>query len=109
MNKKRITITLLVITAVAVLICGLVRENNDVKTVFSLPPGFIPLEDVIASSEGVLSCVFWESQISLLNSEGTCVYQTSVRNSNFIVKYNGKNYINEFKYNELLKASANFR
>lgn len=52
-----------------------------------------------------MSCVFWESRVSILDSEGECVYQTNVRNNSFIVKCNGKNYISEFKYNELLKAN----
>ncbi len=46
-------------------------------------------------SKDALSYVFWESQISFLDTEGTCIYQTSVKNDKFIVKYKGEYYINE--------------
>jgi hypothetical protein len=91
------------------LIYGLVQGRNDAKMGLSLPAGFVSLEDEITSSEGALSYVFWESQISFLDPKGTCIYQTSVKNDSFIVKYKGKYFISESKYNEMLEAVKNIK
>ncbi|SMC78467.1 hypothetical protein [Papillibacter cinnamivorans] len=105
MNKKRIGIILLIPALVLLLLCGLMRERNDAKTVFNLPSGFVSLDEEITSSEGALRYVFWESRISFLNADNICIYQTGVKNDDFIVKYNGNYYICEEKYNELLEAA----
>lgn len=107
MNLKRMIIVLLIVAAVLVLVYGLLQGRNDAKMVFKLPDGFVSLEEVINSSEGALNYVFWESQISFLDAKGTCIYQTGVKNDNFIVKYKGKYYISESKYNELLTTVKN--
>ncbi len=104
MNKKRIIIILLILAVVLAVFYGFMRGRNDAKMVFNLPSGFVSLDETIASSDGVLHYVFWESQISFLDSKDTCIYQTSVKNDSFIVKYKGKYYISESKYNELLET-----
>lgn len=105
MNRKRIIfIILLIMVVVLVLICILERGRNDAKRVLFLPSSFISLDEAMTSSEGDLRRVFWETQISFMNANDTCIYQTSVKNDSFIVKYKGKYYINETKYNELIET-----
>jgi len=109
MSKKRIIVLLLTSAVVLAAFYGFVRGRNDAKMVFNLPPEFVSLDEVVTSSDGALSYVFWERQISFLDSKGTCIYQTSVKNDSFIVKCNGKYYIRESKYNELLETVTNDR
>lgn len=93
---------------------GVVQKRNDAKkynakTVSNLPLGFVSLNDAITSSEGALSYVCWETQISFLDSNETCVYQTDIKDDSFIVKYKGNYYISKSKYNEMLEAVTNDR
>jgi hypothetical protein len=93
--KKTMGFMLLVLVVVLAACFGFVHGGNDAKIVFDLPPGFVSLDEEMTLSKDALSYVFWESQISFLDTEGTCIYQTSVKNDKFIVKYKGEYYINE--------------
>lgn len=109
MSKKRIIVIFIMSAAILAMFYGFMRGRNDAKTVLNLPPGFVSLDETVTFAEGVLSYVFWESQISFLDSRGTCIYQTSVHSDSFIVKYKGRYYISESKYNEMLKVVTNDR
>lgn len=104
MNKKTMVCILLVLVVVLAVYYGFVQEGNDAKIVFNLPPGFVSLDETTTLSKDALSYVFLESQISFIDSGGTCIYQTSVKNDKFIVKYKGEYYINESEYNELFEG-----
>lgn len=106
MNKTRMIILLLILVT-AVLVFGLIQARNDAKMVFNLPAKFVSLDKAIASSQGSLRYVFWESQISFLNSKNINIYQTNIKNGDFIVKYKGEYYISESKYNELIEIATN--
>lgn len=93
--------------ALLMLLCVLIGlgfyayKMYDARDVLFLPDGFIELEEAVASSDERYRFVFWESQISVM-SENVCIYQTSIRDKNFILKYKGKYYINYVKLYELI-------
>jgi len=108
MNRKRmIFMLLLTLAGVLIMICGLVLGRNDARMVFSTPTDFVLLDEAVTASEGSLRYVFWENQISFLDVENVCIYQTSVKDADFIVRYKKKYYINESKYKELMEDVEN--
>jgi len=66
-----------------------------VHTVFLPPEGYLPLREVIDSSDGAWNYMFWEEQITFFDEDSTCIFQTSVKNKDFIGKYKGAYYITE--------------
>lgn len=66
------------------------RDTNDAQSVCEIPDGFVEIEKL---EDAGLDSVFWESQISIIQGQA-CIYQTSVKNEDFIVKYQGKYYFN---------------
>ena len=68
----------------------------------TVPPGFIALNPAIEElGEGVLSYLFWDTNIAFIDSENVTFFQTGVRNSEFIVMHGGEYYVNEEKFLEL--------
>ena len=80
-------------------------EWVDAKVVKKIPPGFIHLEMGGNRQENGLRYVAWESQISFLDADGICIYQTSFANSDFIVKFKNEYYVNEEIFLELMKVA----
>lgn len=107
MDKKRVVVIFMVAVTALVLIFVLTQGRNIGKVVFNLPDGFVLLDEAIDSSESIFSYVFWESQISLLDADGICIYQTSVRNDDFIVKYKEEYYVSEIKLAECIMEIEN--
>lgn len=84
-----------------------ISEEYEALIVDELPNGFIAL-DKIDLSDANLRYIFWESQISFISTvDNYCVYQTDIKNKDFIVKYNNKYYINEKIYNDILNGVNN--
>ncbi len=102
--RCKITVILIVLITVVSAIAIFLHNNSDAypdaKVVSKIPANFILIDDAIASDLKDMRYVFFESQIAFCNSSDECVYQTDVRNSDFIVKYKDKYYINKDKYNE---------
>jgi len=84
----------------------IIREGN-VKRVSSLSTGFIPLEEAEASSEGILEFFFGETQVTVvaLKKKRVHIYQTDLKDANFIVIYKEKYYINESTFHELMNIA----
>ena len=99
MGKGKIpTVALKILAFTAMCVCAgalligthQMRDTNDARSVHEIPDGFVEMEKL---EDAGLDPVFWESQISITQGE-RCVYQTSVRDESFIVKYQGKYYLN---------------
>jgi len=74
-----------------------------------VPRGFVPLNELISTLENGLSYVFWETQISFLDADHICIYQTSETDESFIVRYEDMYYVNAEKFSELATlADATF-
>ncbi|MEQ2455149.1 hypothetical protein [Flavonifractor hominis] len=71
------------------------QNRFEAKVVQRVPSGFIQIDELTENFEGDRQYVFWESQVAILDTSGECVYQTSVKNDHFIVKYKGDYYINQ--------------
>lgn len=99
MRKRLLWICVICSLALVIIAWGGIAFHNEysIKTVFRIPNDFILLDDVIYPMTDI-NCVCWESQISFTDSSGRTIYQTSVSNSDFVVKYRGKCYINENEY-----------
>jgi hypothetical protein len=78
----------------------------DSKAVSELPSGFIPLPLGNEESANGLHYVPWESQISFMDADECCIYQTGFTNSDFIVKFRNEYYVNEEKYLELIEIAG---
>ena len=70
-------------------------DRYSVNTVIANPRGYVPLQKIIELSYGELNYFFWETQISIIDSDNNCIFQTSVKDKDFIVKYKGNYYIGE--------------
>ena len=101
MKKAFFLLLLITIITLCIPSCG----RYDIKVVRQVPSGFISLKEACDSTEGALRYVFWETQLSFLDADDKCIYQTNVNNSDFIVKYRGENYINEEKILELIEIA----
>lgn len=84
---------------------GIDKIGDEVKEVRKIPKGFVSLNKGGDDEENGLSFVLWESQVSVLDADESCIYQTSIGNSNFIVKYNEDLYVNEKKLLELIEIA----
>jgi len=80
-------------------------EWIDAKVVKKIPSGFIHLWNSLDELENDLHYVAWESQISFLDADEVCIYQTSFANSDFIVKFEDEYYVNEEIFSELIKIA----
>ena len=99
-NMKKI-FSLIFITGFVLLLlisCG----GNDAKVVKEIPVGFICLPKGGGDWDNGLHYVSWESQISFLDADENCIYQTGFDNSDFIVKYKNEYYVKELKVLELI-------
>ena len=67
-----------------------------------IPSGFIHLPKGGGNWDNGLHYVSWESQISFLDDDENCIYQTGLDNSDFIVKHKNEYYVNEEKILELI-------
>lgn len=77
---------------VGILLIGCIFTQEityDARVVSEIPDGFISLEEI--ETDG-FEYIFWESQISIMWNQ-SCVFQTSVQNKEFIVKYQGEYYV----------------
>ena len=107
MNAKKMPFfTLVVLFALTSLIsCG----GNDAKVVRNIPTGFVHLPKGGGDWDNGLHYVSWETQISFLDKDGACIYQTGFNNSDFIVKYKNEYYVDEEKLSEMIDiASSTF-
>lgn len=69
----------------------LAGTRNDAKEVLKVSDGVIASEELGAVG---MKLLVWETQVSIVEDERDCIYQTSVRNRDFIVKCRGKYYVN---------------
>ena len=91
--RFRIICLFIVVFLFFIIIVAHLNSYPKVKEVSTIPPNFIFIDDVISSDSRNLEYTFFESQIAFLDSQGICIYQTDVRNSEFIIQYEGKYYI----------------
>jgi len=66
-----------------------------------IPVGFISLNESMNLLDNGLRYVFWESQISFLDADNICIYQTSESNKSFIVRCGDAYYVDAQKISEL--------
>ena len=85
---------------------GLIGGDENQKIPDGVPAGFIPLGKDDSNWENGLRYVFWETQISFLDADNVCIYQTSVENSDFIIKYGKDYYVNAEKFSEVQDVAA---
>lgn len=104
MNYKKILFLplLLIFALICLTSCG----KDDAQVVKQVSPGFVYLSEEMVILENGLHYVSWETQISFLDSEEICIYQTGFDNSDFIVKYKDEYYVNEKKLLELVDIAA---
>lgn len=100
MNIKKACI--IIFLAVLFVLCMTSCTGNDAKVVREIPQGFVQLPKDGGDWDNGLHYVSWESQISFLDGNETCIYQTGFDNSDFIVQYENEYYVNEAKLLELI-------
>lgn len=101
--KKIFYIAIIIFSILMILIYYLIISNKyNVKKVVKLPAGFISLEEICERKETISHYVFFETQILFFDSNDTCIFQANVKDSNFIVEYQNKYYINKESYLELV-------
>lgn len=78
-------------------------KGGDAKEVYTLPDGFVSQIELNNREDKILRIVLWEQdiQVSFMDSDNICIYQTNGRDSSLVVKYKKEYYINEAKYLEL--------
>lgn len=77
--------------------------RNDANMVLKIPSGFVELQSNLKNG---LSILPFETQIAFLDADEVGIYQTSFKNSDFIVKYKGEYYVNEEKFLEVVEVAA---
>jgi len=99
-----VLICLIILIAFSLISC----KGEDAKVVYQVPHGFVSLNELNNRADSILRCTIWETQISfeLIDPNVICIYQTNIDNSDVIVKYKKKYYINEEKYLELTEVAA---
>ena len=95
----------LICICVLIVILLISCESEDAQVVSEIPSGFTRLPEGGLKGND-LRYVTWESQISFLDADGICIYQTGFHNSDFILKYKDEYYVNEKKYSELVEIAA---
>jgi len=112
MTKSKVlvisTLFVLVLATIYFLLNGRnqVGRYADAKVVQEIPLGFIHLPPNGGDWENGLHYVCWESQISFLDIDESCIYQTSFENNMFIVKYKNEYYVDEEKLLELVDIAT---
>ena len=71
------------------------------EVVSSVPSGFIPLNVALADMDGVMNSFFWSNNFGFQDSERVTIFQTNVKNNDFIVMYRNDIYINEEAFLEI--------
>jgi len=66
-----------------------------------VPSGFIALNDTRQKTEGILTAFFWSTNFVVQCSEIVTIFQTDVKNNEFIVMYNDEFYVNNDKFWEV--------
>ena len=72
-----------------------INERYLPDVVHAMPQGFISLREAIENMEGILTSFFWSTNIAIQDSEGVTIFQTDVKNNNFIVMYENNTYVNK--------------
>ncbi|HNX15146.1 MAG TPA: hypothetical protein PK854_04000 [Oscillospiraceae bacterium] len=97
MKTKKVFLLIILVALFSFLIsCG-----SDTKEVKEIPKGFIKLSSRGNYPKNSLSYIFEENQVLFYDADGTCIYQSELSKSDFIVKYQDEYYVNEEKYIEL--------
>jgi len=87
--------------------CG--SSTPSPSSVRVLPQGFVSIEDLLSQNSSI-EIFFWHGDVGfILNIEDRSynIFDTAADNSNFIVKYNGKHYINKEVLLEVLNFAEN--
>ena len=71
--------------------------------VSEVPSGFIALNDTRGKTEGILTTLFWSTNFVVQCSEMATIFQTDVKNNEFIVMYNNAFYVNSDKFWEVFE------
>lgn len=99
-NKILLILLLAMLIIVALyLLFTYIGKQNEPYVVSEVPQGYVSLNDLIESTGNKIGYIFWESQIAITN-ERECIYQTNVKDKDFIVKYQEQYYINVDKFND---------
>jgi len=78
----------------------------DATDVDKIPAGFVLLDKESEDWIDGLSIVSWESQISFVDADGYCIYQTGYDDGSFIVKHNDKYYVNADQLSEIFEIAS---
>ena len=87
MKRRILLFILFAIAVISMLFFFAQKQKNDATIVTNLPSGFVEINRVSIIADKTLRYVFWEEQVSFMNGQGVCVYQASVNDRDFIVKY----------------------
>lgn len=107
-NKSRIYISLFVVVSVCLIfsVIYIVYYQNYgkyyPKNVFTKPDGYVLLNDAVDENKDNIQYKFSETAVFFMDKQNNSLGTWNVRNSDFIVRYNGKYYINERKLDEML-------
>jgi len=82
------------------------REAEFPDIVDKLPTGFIALNLVLETNSEILSSLFWSTNIVFQDVKGITIFQTNVRNNEFIVIYNNSYYVNEKIILEIMEKAT---
>jgi len=112
MNRKYFMLLVCVgiITTLLLLFYNSMPKGYEAKVVSKIPEGFVPLYD-LNERVGIFRTSYWDDRIAFcLTPEEefgySCIYNPSIENSDYFVKYKGMLYVNEAKYMKLVEVAV---
>lgn len=106
---KRKTILFLSIIVIASIAVFCFWVTSDWKyypaKVSALPDDFVNLQEATEATTGLMSCVFFEEYVGLVDMNGDELIGTAVKDRSFIVDYKGEYYVSAEKYYEALERA----
>lgn len=78
-------------------------KMEEAKVVSKIPDGFVSMSELNDREDSILRCLSWDGNIVFGTKKGSVftLYQDRLANSDVIVNYNNKYYVNEAKFLEL--------
>ena len=88
-----------------------IPERYYLIEVDDLPYGFIHLREALEGKDGIIQSMFWSTNIvfraSYKSTYDTTIFQTDVHDTDFIVRYQNKHYVNEKKILAIVDYAIN--
>ena len=76
-------------------------SRNFPDIVRTLPDGFIALDAAVEEKAEMLRTLFWSTNFVVQDSEGITIFQTDVKDRDFIVIYGNAFHVNESMFTEI--------